>query len=149
LSTFDEIADISVETIGNSSTLVADVPWAKQLLPLPALSGGTTRAAAIMLAMAHRTGGVVLVDEIESGIYHRRQANFAKGLIKMAQEYRSQLIMTTHSNEWLDHFIEAARCYDDKDIAFWRMERLGDNSPSIRRFSLSEFADGMAAGEMR
>lgn len=148
LSAFDDITDISVDSVGNSSMLLADVPWAKQLLPLPALSGGTNRASAIMLALAQRADGVVLVDEIESGIYHSRQERFATGLIQMAREYKSQLIMTTHSSEWLENFLEANRS-DDKDIAFWRMERTRDKIPSIRRFSRSEFADGMGAGEMR
>ena len=121
LNTFTEIRDISVETVGNTSTLVADVPWAKQLLPLPALSGGSNRAAGILLALAHRPDGVVLVDEIESGVYHNRYGRFAKGLIEMAREYRSQLIMTTHSEEWLVHVVNVAR-EQNQDIAFWRME---------------------------
>ena len=148
LNTFTEIRDISVETVGNSSTLVADVPWAKQLLPLPALSGGSNRVAGILLALAYRPHGVVLVDEIESGVYHTRFERFAKGLIEMAREYRSQLIMTTHSEEWLVHAVNAAR-EQNQDIAFWRMERIDKTQISIRKFSLSEFSEGLAAGEMR
>jgi AAA15 family ATPase/GTPase len=147
-SIFDGITDISVETVGGTYTILADVPWAKHLLPLPALSGGTTRAASILLALTARENAVVLVDEIESGIFHARQAPFARALLEMIREYPSQLIMTTHSEEWLEKFLAEASDSTD-DIAFWRMERVDNGLPTIRRFSAREFRRGLDMGEMR
>ena len=148
MSVFDWIRDISVETVGGTSTILADVAWAKQLLPLPTLSGGTTRAASILLALTRRPGVVVLVDEIESGIYHARQGRFAKALLEMARVCQGQLIMTSHSEEWLRNFLDEAGDKNE-DIAFWRMERSGSGGSLIRRFSASEFRSGLEMGEMR
>lgn len=148
LSAFDWITEISTDTVAGSPVLLADVPWAKQLLPLPALSGGTTRVASVLLALAQRHDGVVLVDEIEAGIYHARQARFAKGLVEMSRAYQSQLIMTTHSQEWIENFISALSD-NDGDVAFWRVERGVDHQPMVQRFTVAEFSEGMAAGEMR
>jgi hypothetical protein len=148
ISVFDQITDISVGTEGGSSVLLADVPWAKQLLPLAALSGGTNRVASILLALAFRKDGVVLVDEIESGIYHSRQALFAKALLEMARSTMSQLIVTTHSEEWLQKF-SAHLDSKDEDVAFWRLARRGGEQPTVRRFTASEFVSGMNVGEMR
>jgi hypothetical protein len=148
LDVFDWIKDISVETIGNAPTILADVPWAPRLMPLPAISGGTTRAAAILLALTHRRDGVVLVDEIENGVFHARQKRFAKALLEVARSCESQIIMTSHSEEWIQHFLSATSEQTD-DVACWRLERVGQDQPRIRRFSVPEFRVGMAAGEMR
>lgn len=148
MSVFDEIEDISVETIAGSPAILADVPWAKQLLPLAVLSGGTNRAAAILLALAFRKEGVVLVDEIESGIYHARQQKFARALIEMSRSYNSQLIMTTHSEEWLGNFLEILP-KRGADVAFWRMERVNGEQSTMRRFTVKQFRSGLALGEMR
>lgn len=147
LSVFNQIKDIDLADIGGNSILVADVPWAKELLPLPLLSGGTNRAAAILLSLTHRDDGLVLVDEIENGIFHARQRSFSKALLELTRAYRQQLFLTTHSEEWLRNLIEAAG-NQVKDISFWRLERK-NKGPTIRRFTVAEFQSGMAAGEMR
>ena len=148
LSVFDQITDISTETEAGTSVLVADVPWAKRLLPLAVLSGGTNRAAAILLSIANRRDGLVLVDECESGIYHARQGRFAKALVNLSREYQTQILMTTHSEEWIKNFMMQISPKDD-DVVFWRMERTGDNKPHMRLFGVEEFANGLALGEMR
>jgi predicted ATPase len=148
LSVFDQITDIDTGDSGGSSILLADVPWAKELLPLPLLSGGTTRAAAIMLAMTHREDGLVMVDEVENGIFYARMRNFSRALIQLSRFYRTQLVLTTHSEEWIERFIDAAG-EETKDIAFWRLERTKENMPTIRKFNFADFRSGMAAGEMR
>lgn len=148
LSVFTWVKEISLGSSGNSPVLLADVPWAKQLLPLPALSGGTNRAAAILLGLTKCRGGTVLVDEIESGIFHTRQHPFAEAVIKMARAYESQIIMTSHSDEWIAKFLDAAEP-EAADVAVWRMERINHGPPRIRRFSVSEYRDGSALGDMR
>lgn len=145
---FEDIIDIQVETSGGTSVLSVDVPWAKQLIPLPVLSGGTTRASAILLALTSRLDGLVLVDEVENGIYHRRQKKMSAAMLRLAREYGAQLIMTTHSDEWIGNFLESVGQGDD-DIAFWRMERSKDQVVTIRRFTVEEFSKGFALGEMR
>jgi AAA domain len=147
LSVFDHIKDIDLADFGGSSVLVADVPWAKELLPLPLLSGGTNRATAILLALTHREDGLVMVDEIENGIFHARQRQFSYALLELARAYRSQLLLTTHSEEWIENFIEAAG-RQVEDIAFWRLERRS-GGPFMRKFTVAEFRSGIAAGEMR
>lgn len=148
LSVFNWITDISVEADGVSPVLVADVPWGKQLLPLSLLSGGTSRVAAILLSLSRRRGAIVMIDEIENGIYHSRQAPFATALLAMARHYESQIIATTHSAEWIDNFIDAAKG-NTEDIALWRMERIKDGFPSMRRFSAMEYLEGASVAEMR
>jgi len=50
--------------------------------------------------------------------YFIRDKNlFSAALLEMARAYESQMLLTTHSEEWLRHFIESTRNKTD-DIAF-------------------------------
>jgi energy-coupling factor transporter ATP-binding protein EcfA2 len=147
-SIFDQVKDLSVESSGPTPLLMVDIPWASGLIPLGAFSGGSNRAASILLSLTSRRDGLVLVDEIESGIYHERQERFSRGLCTLAKAYGSQLIMTSHSDEWIRHFVASIDA-DDPDVAFWRLSRDHDNKPTIRRFTARAYSVGMAAGEMR
>jgi AAA15 family ATPase/GTPase len=102
----------------------------------------------MLLAIAIRKEGLVLIDEVESGIYHSHQDRFAKALLALSREYQTQLFMTTHSDEWIRNFMEEVP-ENPNDVAFWRMERNRDQKPIMRRFTVAEFSSGMAAGEMR
>jgi predicted ATPase len=90
--------------------------------------------------MTHRENGLVMVDEVENGIFHARQRSFSRALLELARAYQTQLILTTHSEEWLERFIEAA-AEDVGDIAFgdWNapkiIRQLCDDSP-YRNFNL-------------
>ncbi len=115
-------------------------------LPVASISGGVNRAAAILLAIASREDGLVMVDDAESSIYHQRLTDFSRVLISMAREYRTQLMLTTHSKEWLKHFLEAAGDKVD-DITLWRLERGEHGNPIISRFSGEDFAVAIEYGE--
>ena len=104
-SVFDDIGNIESAGSGVGSIIMADIPWAKELLPLPIVSGGVNRAASILLAITHRERGLVLVDEIEAGLFHRRQTAFGGALMQLARSYKTQLMLTTHSEEWMRNFL--------------------------------------------
>lgn len=143
--TFDWIEDISVESVGGTPMLHAAVRGAQRLLPLPAVSGAINRFAAILLGIAYRPKGIVLVDEIENGIFHTRYPTLMKALLNFAREYETQLFVSTHSKEMLDGFIAAT---EDKvsDIALWRLERSEDSEIQVLRFDGKAFKAGVQYG---
>lgn len=141
---FDWIEDISVEAYAGSPVLHAAIRGTKQLLPLTAVSGGINRIAAILLAIAHRQKGIVLADEIEDGVFHTKQAAFARALLAFARNYQCQLFLTTHSQEWLVAFVQGAGKKLD-DLSLWRIER-GDGGPVVERFSGRTFKAGIDYG---
>lgn len=144
---FDWIEDISVETYGGAPVLHAAVRGADRLMPLTTVSGAINRIAGILLAIADRRDGLVLVDEIENGIFHRHQLPLAKALVSFSRKHNCQLLMSTHSLEWLEAFILAAG--DPSDSALYRVER-GDPQPSIVRFGGETFAAGVrSSGDVR
>jgi hypothetical protein len=143
-SLFDWIDDIFVDSSVGTPVLSAVDRYQRVPLPLTAVSGGINRMAAILLAIALRPKGIVLVDEIENGVFFTKHLPFARALLRFSREYDCQLFLSTHSQEWLRAFAEAA---EDRvaDIALWRLSR-GAKTPEMRRFTGHTFKLGIEQG---
>ena len=141
---FDWIEDISVESMVGAPVLSATVRGQDIVLPLTAVSGGVNRTAAILLAMAHQRHGIVMVDEIENGVFYTKHVSFCRAILRFAREYECQLFLSSHSQEWLRAFVEAAG-KDVEDISLWRIERTA-TGPAVERFDGRTFKAGIEHG---
>ncbi len=79
-------------------TLWGDIGLPEQI-PLAVLGDGVNRLARLVLAMAHKRGLVVLVDEIENGFHHSVLERVWKAIHTTAERFATQVIATTHSHE--------------------------------------------------
>lgn len=113
------------------------------LIPLGAVSSAINRIFAIYTAMVQRNDGVVLIDEIENGIYHKHHSELWRSLLSLSREYNTQLFITSHSLECLRAMRDAVTDEDMSEMMFGRVVRV-DGRPIIRQF---EGADLMAALE--
>ena len=141
---FDWIDDVFVDSVAGIPVLSAIDKAQGVPLPLTAVSGGINRIAAILLAIAHQPKGIVMVDEIENGVFYTKHVPFAKAMIRFAREHDCQLFLSSHSQEWLRAFIEAAG-KDVTDISLWRIERT-EAGPAIQRFAGKTFKAGIEHG---
>lgn len=140
------VKNLNIEVVAGSPVIFATMADSGDLVPLPMVSGGINRIMSIMLALASRDRSVVLVDEIEDGIYHKHQRSLWRGVVTLAREYNGQVIATTHSEEWLEAIFAATG--DQSDVALWRIER-GKQGPVIRQFPGAQSAAAIKAGEVR
>ncbi|MDE0104504.1 MAG: AAA family ATPase [Bryobacterales bacterium] len=97
-----------------------------ELVPLSAMGEGMTRIARIVLAMSSVRGGVVLVDEIETGIHHSVLKKLWAVVAKAARTFDVQVFATTHSFECL---VAAQEALPDA----WRFHRLERNEDGSSR----------------
>jgi predicted ATPase len=139
------IDDLSIEVLAGAPVIYATI--GQNRLPLAYVSSGLNRIIAIMLAIASREQSVILVDEVEDGIYYKHHTAIWRGLISFARNYDSQIILTTHSAEWMNALAEAAGD-DMKDISLWRLERSAFQ-PVLRQFFGKQVIAGIKAGEIR
>jgi len=109
---FPWITDITVQTVAGSPALFASLKDRKYKLPLANVSGGINRWAGIMLGAFSYPKSVVLVDEIENGLYFGHHKSLWRGLISTFIQSESQLIVTTHSQEWLRSLVNGL-------VRFW------------------------------
>jgi predicted ATPase len=143
-SEYNWIEDISIEVSAGSPALFATLKGVSRRIPLADVSGGINRVAGLLAAMATREHSIVIVDEIETGLYHKHQAGLWRSLLAFAREFDCQMFVSTHSEEWLEALIEAAGDQVD-DIALLRVEHASDG-PVVRQFSGGLLKAGLETG---
>ena len=78
-----------------------------ELVPLVMMGEGMTRLARLVLAIATVPGGLVLVDEIETGLHHTVLADVWRAVDEAAKQFDTQVVATTHSYECVQAAHEA------------------------------------------
>lgn len=142
---FPFIQEVTSETpFQGFGTVYADVPTLPRKLPLSAVSGGISRIFTLMLAVATFKEGVVLIDEVENGIFHDQYELVWKSLVDLARHHDTQLFISTHSKECLQAALPTIK-ENEKDFTLLRAER--ENGVSgIAQFDGKEFEAALAKG---
>jgi predicted ATPase len=142
---YDWIEDLTIEVMVGAPVIFVKLKDSSERMPLPLVSGGINRIIGVMLAIASRSKTVVLVDEMEDGIYYRHHESIWRAILAMARNCDSQLFVTTHSDEWIRALIRAAGNNVD-DIALWRTERGDTRQPDVFLFKGAILKDGIEYG---
>jgi hypothetical protein len=123
---------LAVATIGNESTLRADLDIGR-LIPIAFLGEGFVRLAAIILAVLTARDGSVLVDEIENGFHYSVQAKVWSALRDACRRANVQLFATTHSRECAlaAHQAMSDSLGFDYEFSAYRLERHGDDINAV------------------
>lgn len=104
------------------------------VVDLSSFGDGMRRAAALALALTRASHGVLLVDEIESGIHHSVLRPVLGKLLEAAATSKVQILATTHSLEAVDALVGsvADRGVTDAAAAFWVQRK--DGHHDVRRY---------------
>ena len=142
---YEHIENLTIEIDGGLPTIYATLKGGERL-PLAYISSGINRVISIMLSIAARENPVVLIDEIEDGIYFKRQRKIWEELTAFTRRRNGQLFLTTHSQEWVETVFES---HNVDDIALWRLE-MTDQGPQLRQFSGKQISVAVRSlGEVR
>jgi AAA15 family ATPase/GTPase len=111
---FPQILNISILKDGDEPALFAttNAPTSVKI-PLAVVSSGAARYLNMLLAVTATKNGVVLIDEIENGLYWKKMPNIWKRLRTLCIKLGVQIFATTHSNECLQSLIEAMEGHED------------------------------------
>jgi predicted ATPase len=142
-SQYGWIEGLNIEVVGGMPMIHAKIRGRKRKLPINVVSGGVNRMLSIMLSIAHPRS-VVLVDEIEQGIYYKQKHVFWKLLRDMARKSDSQVFMTTHDEEWLAAIADEDASLDD--VGLWRLETSRSDDRVLRQFSGETFRNSVGIG---
>lgn len=74
-------------------------------MPLSSYGDGVKRVIAFAGAIASAENGILLIDEVETGIHTKAMDKVFKFVVDLCMEYHIQLFLTTHSDEALRKFI--------------------------------------------
>jgi ABC-type lipoprotein export system ATPase subunit len=141
------IEDLSIESRVGAPAIYATLNGLSDQIPITSVSGGINKVITILLAIASREQSVVLIDEAENGLFHTHHKAYWKIILRFARDYKSQMFVTTHSDEWLEALALVMESKLD-DVALWRVER-GNGPPVIRQFTGKQVPAGIRSGEVR
>jgi AAA15 family ATPase/GTPase len=98
---FPDITEISSEVPYQFGALYATIRHHSKKMPISLISSGINKFVSLLIAIRTYRGGVILVDEIENGIYYKMFPAFWEALHRFAVENKTQLFLSTHSWECL------------------------------------------------
>lgn len=101
-------------------------------LPLSAFGDGIRRVLTLALALPRAKDGVLLIDEIETGIHTSMLSSVHDWLVAGCRDFNVQLFATTHSLESLDAVLKSDTT-PEEDTVVYRLES-GVNSTGVTRF---------------
>ncbi|HRC57192.1 MAG: ATP-binding protein [Myxococcales bacterium] len=86
-----------------------------QRVPLGSLGDGTRRMLALAVGLAHATDGVLLIDEIDTGLHYSALESMWKRVVETARRLNIQIFATSHSGDCMRAlaWLQA----DDPDLA--------------------------------
>jgi ABC-type cobalamin/Fe3+-siderophores transport system ATPase subunit len=91
-------------------------------LPLRSLGEGMNRMFGIVLALVNAKDGVLLVDEVESGLHYSVQPDVWRLIFETAHRLNVQVFATTHSSDCIRAFQQAADESKEEDGILIRLE---------------------------
>ena len=123
---------LTVISTGGSSVIHA---YIGDNLPIPVnlVGEGFSRMLELAVGIADVSGGLLLVDEIENGLHYSTHQGVFSTLFKVAEEFDTQVVATTHSRECA---IAARKALGDKGdgaFAYHRIDRR-DGKLSVAHF---------------
>ncbi len=98
---FPFIDDLSVETFNGTPMVFVDVPTLSEKIPAGLVSSGVNKLLAMLVGIVQQAKGIIIVDEIENGVYYDLLPKMWKALYECCKEYEVQLFASTHSLECL------------------------------------------------
>ena len=96
--------------------------------PLNFMGDGFKRIFYIILKMLSLKDKRILIDEIEIGIHHTKIKDFWVNIFKVAKELDVQVFATTHSDECIEAFVEAALQIEEKNIRLIKLKETKNGS---------------------
>jgi predicted ATPase len=105
---------LSVEANAGQVMLYARVHGAPVKLPLAAVSQGINKVVQLLLGIEVAQNGIVLIDELDSGLYYKTLPEVWSALLTAARRAHAQLFITTHSRECLAALADVMRNHEDE-----------------------------------
>ena len=101
-------------------------------VPLGSMGDGMRRILALIASLVTVEGGVLLVDEIDTGLYYGVLTDMWRMLLETAARLKVQVFATTHSLDCVRSFQDALANRAESDIGLLiRLEREGDDIKAI------------------
>ena len=114
LKVIDE--NISDIVLGRNRMIYVDIGM-ERMIPLNLLGDGVRRIMMVILSIYNAKGGIVVIDEIESGLHYGVLKSLWRSVLRIANETNVQLFITTHNHETIKYLWE---CLNESDYVSYQ-----------------------------
>jgi hypothetical protein len=121
------IESLDVLVPGQIPMIYASVKNLKEKIPLALVSAGINKFVAMLSTLLARKDTVVLIDEIENGLYYKTLASLWRTILKLAIQNNTQIFATTHSLECVRALLPTLEGHEDL-VTLLRVERENGSS---------------------
>lgn len=119
-----QVQDLTLNYEGKKPIFYVDMGW-DSLVPLALMGDGLIRLFAIVLTMTWiDPKGVVLFDEIESGIHFSAMSQMWQAINELSKRRSLQIFATTHSEECIRAAQSVFADADEQTFRYHRLDRL-------------------------
>jgi len=101
------------------------------MLPMTQFGQAFIRTLQIYCEIFANRPKIILIDEIENGLYYEGMEDFWKGLMAVLEDQDVQLFATTHSRECMEAAQKAASGMAGDPLRFVRLDRMVDDPSRI------------------
>jgi hypothetical protein len=101
------------------------------MLPFTQMGQAFARTLEIYCEIFANRPKILLIDEIENGLYYEGMEDFWKGLMAVLEDQDVQLFATTHSRECMEAAQKAASAMEGDPLRFLRLDRRLDDPGKI------------------
>lgn len=146
---FPNIHDLNVLSFNGTSGIYATTESGKKI-PLSLVSAGIHKLLSIMLGLWSYQNSVIVIDEIENGLFYERYADMWRLMYDIATRRNNQVFVSTHSLECLQSMAGILSDHDE-DFCLLRPSRFSPtDSRDIEYVSGASLLAALAqSGEVR
>ncbi|GAP98386.1 AAA family ATPase [Leptolyngbya sp. NIES-2104] len=131
-SRIERIAPISSKKstiFGSRTGFIVKLTGINERVPIGSMGDGIWRMLGLAISAVGAKGGVLLVDEIDTGLHFTVMVDMWKMILQIAQRLDIQVFATTHSRDCWESLAEAGRLEEsENEITIHRIERERDRS---------------------
>ena len=135
----ERVAYVGSTRVRNRGGFVAKVRGHVNPIPLGSMGDGVWRLLVLALAAASAQKGILLVDEIDTGLHHSVMEDMWRILARIAARHGVQVFCTTHSNDCV-HALAAICRADSGRRPVASIQRLEHGEKKARSFTDQEIA---------
>lgn len=118
---FPDVTGLSVQAPQGFPMLYAEMKHQARKIPITSVSSGITKFISIMIAIKILSNGVLLIDEIENGIYFETFPSMWRTIFRAAKENSTQIFVTSHSIECIKAAASVLENEDEDSCAFFQI----------------------------
>ncbi len=121
------LENLVVLSPGGLPGIYASVRYLREKIPVSLVSAGISRFITMLSAVVIRGKGVVLIDEVENGLFYKILPSLWKHLLRFAMQNDTQIFASTHSLECVRALLPGMRG-NENEFALLRVERINGAS---------------------